>query len=393
MKSPIALTRRGGAFLAGAAALWLLWLLVRLHAIWYLVAFFAALVAISVLWAIVVPALARISVHLDGPGSDPSVGDSAKFTASAAHLLRGVLSMRVDLELGAESESVELAVHGRVPAGRFGAQRTVHRVLGQRGLFVARVAAATLTDPLGLVTRRIGIQAVAEVVVLPRPLHGLPGTVSRVDRAGNVAARTNSPASDAQGSPAGAVREYRSGDALRQMHWKQSARQGQLLVNLYERQHDLERTLLLVTSADTYAWPGEFELAVSAAASVALGWLRPGRPVRVQIGGHSAQECRSRNDVLRCLALAGLTPPAFPYAAAAQDSFDGVVTGVLSPGLEARLITAHFAGTVWATRGATAVSGAPWRTIPIPQTASEGPPAPGSRPSADSARSVRADRD
>lgn len=40
---------------------------------------------------------------------------------------------------------------------------------------------------------------------------------------------------------------------MRQVHWKQSARQGELLVKLHETSETAQRSLLLVTDAAAYA--------------------------------------------------------------------------------------------------------------------------------------------
>ncbi len=67
-----------------------------------------------------------------------------------------------------------------------------------------------------------------------------------------------------------ALREYVRGDDLRHVHWRSSARAGQLLVRQY---HDSRRTsalLLVDTRRDAYADPADFELALSVAASVTL---------------------------------------------------------------------------------------------------------------------------
>ena len=65
-----------------------------------------------------------------------------------------------------------------------------------------------------------------------------------------------------------ALREYVPGDDLRHVHWRSSARAGQLLVRQY---HDSRRTtacVLVDTRRDAYADPDDFELALSIAASV-----------------------------------------------------------------------------------------------------------------------------
>ncbi|MCR2816355.1 DUF58 domain-containing protein [Microbacterium jiangjiandongii] len=78
-----------------------------------------------------------------------------------------------------------------------------------------------------------------------------------------------------------ALREYAPGDDRRHVHWRSSARTGTLMVRQFE---DTRRSHIVVTlsrNAGEYADPDEFELAVSAAGSVAVQALRDDRDVSV----------------------------------------------------------------------------------------------------------------
>ncbi|MNZ89626.1 hypothetical protein D3C78_1085590 [compost metagenome] len=66
----------------------------------------------------------------------------------------------------------------------------------------------------------------------------------------------------------GRLRDYESGDPLRQIHWKGSAKKGTLLTRLSTEATGLSRYLLLDICPDSYSDQG-FETAVSAAAA----WL------------------------------------------------------------------------------------------------------------------------
>lgn len=72
-----------------------------------------------------------------------------------------------------------------------------------------------------------------------------------------------------------AIREFRSGDALRDVHWRSTARAGRLVVREYERAEPT-RTVVAVLGGDA---GDAFEALVSAAASIAHALSRSGEPV------------------------------------------------------------------------------------------------------------------
>ncbi len=78
-----------------------------------------------------------------------------------------------------------------------------------------------------------------------------------------------------------ALREYAPGDDRRHVHWRSTARTGTLMVRQFE---DTRRSHIVVTlsrNAAEYADPEEFELAVSAAGSIAIQAMRDDRQVSV----------------------------------------------------------------------------------------------------------------
>lgn len=74
-----------------------------------------------------------------------------------------------------------------------------------------------------------------------------------------------------------AVREYAPGDALRQVHWKSTAKTGTLMVRQFEESQSARVAVLFDAHRDEYASDDEFELGVSAAASLAAQAVREGR--------------------------------------------------------------------------------------------------------------------
>jgi uncharacterized protein (DUF58 family) len=132
-------------------------------------------------------------------------------------------------------------------------------------------------DPFGFFTSRSMFAQRPSVVVYPRivPLRQLRFSLG----AGfGVAQRRRSLQEDP--SRTAGVREYRPGDALRRIHWKATARQGQLQVRVLEPA--AAPLLLVVLAADTFDFPWTryredlFELAASALASIAWRALEDG---------------------------------------------------------------------------------------------------------------------
>lgn len=74
-----------------------------------------------------------------------------------------------------------------------------------------------------------------------------------------------------------AIREYVPGDALRNVHWKSTAKTGTLMVRQYQETQTARTAVLFDARRDEYASDDEFELGVSAAASVSLHAVREGR--------------------------------------------------------------------------------------------------------------------
>lgn len=81
-----------------------------------------------------------------------------------------------------------------------------------------------------------------------------------------------------------ALREYRPGDDRRHIHWKSTARTGTLVVRQFEETRRSHIVIGLSGAAADYAEEGEFELAVSAAASIALRAIRDRRDLSVLTG-------------------------------------------------------------------------------------------------------------
>lgn len=99
-----------------------------------------------------------------------------------------------------------------------------------------------------------------------------------------------------------AIRAYVPGDAQRQVHWKSTAKTGTLMVRQYEETRRSRMLIALALGEDEFADEDEFELAVSAAASIGVRGIRDGRDVEVAVGGEIPEFARHRVRTIRDLA-------------------------------------------------------------------------------------------
>jgi len=80
-----------------------------------------------------------------------------------------------------------------------------------------------------------------------------------------------------------ALREYQPGDDLRHVHWKSTARTGNVMVRQFEETRRSHFVIGLSTDLREYRDADEFELAVSTAGSVGLRALRDSQRVEVRV--------------------------------------------------------------------------------------------------------------
>ncbi|MCP2336389.1 DUF58 domain-containing protein [Actinomadura rupiterrae] len=203
----------------------------------------------------------------------------------------------------AGATSVDVAV----PALRRGARETVTYALptGRRGEIPVGPLRLVRADPLNL-ARRVREYGSSETLLVR------PKTVRLSVLPSGRAHHLEGPTSDR--SPAGtatfhALREYVVGDELRHIHWKSSARTGTLMVRQLVDASLPTTAIVLDARPDAWADPDDFELAVDAAASVAVDAAGDRFPVRVLTGdGPVAGTRGGPEDAERLLdALTGVT--------------------------------------------------------------------------------------
>lgn len=188
----------------------------------------------------------------------------------------------------------------------------------RRGVFNLSDFTIGTSFPFGLRHARRAIQGHARLIVWPitepvdvATLHGASRTLA-VDFASSRVA--------AEGELAG-VRGYRRGDAMRSIHWQQTARHDRLIVR--ERAGGERRccTVCLDTRRASYESEALFERAVSVTAGLVEQGLREGLAVelRMEHSRYSVNDDRDLPDVLDALAAVSWTD-----ATEAAASFRGI---------------------------------------------------------------------
>jgi uncharacterized protein (DUF58 family) len=149
-----------------------------------------------------------------------------------------------------------------------------------RGRFRVGPLAVRLTDPFGLVELTRSFTSVDDLVVTPvvspLPAVRLGGDWSS---GGDAVSRAVS----ATGHDDAATREYRDGDDLRKVHWRSTARVGELMVRREEQPFTSRGTLLLDARVAAHRGQGpgsSLEWGVSAVASIGVALVRSGYTLR-----------------------------------------------------------------------------------------------------------------
>lgn len=202
---------------------------------------------------------------------------------------------RVRLALDGEGRAGALLLEDRVPWALGVRPRFVVPTSGKRwpasvdytvrsdvrGRFTLGPATVRATDPFGMAERTASVADLSDLVVTPSVVPLPP-----IGRAGAwTGAGDNRPRAFANGSAEDVtVREYRHGDPLRRVHWRTSARTGELMVRREEQPWQSRATILLDNRASAHRGHGagsSLEAAVTAAASVAAHLAARGFVVRL----------------------------------------------------------------------------------------------------------------
>lgn len=259
-------------------------------------------------------------------------------------LLRAGESARIDLTIASERKRSDgaLLVEDTLPYALGGRARFLLQGLGGqwertvsypvrsdiRGRYVVGPLVARLVDPFGLVERRRAIGGTAQLTVTPRVV-ALPSIPLS---GGWQGAGEHRPQAFAAGSAEDvSVREYRRGDDLRRVHWRSSARIGELMVRREEQPWEAHATVLLDNRTLAHRGQGpasSLEAAVITAASVAVHLEQHGYAVRLATADGAAAD--GAEETLERLAVLELSHrSALEVGWSGEQARGGVVVAVL----------------------------------------------------------------
>ncbi|MEU6710833.1 DUF58 domain-containing protein [Nonomuraea sp. NPDC046802] len=203
-----------------------------------------------------------------------------------------------------------------------------------RGRYTIGPLSIRIADPFGLVELARSFTISDTLVVTPH-VAALPHVRLSGEWTGGGDSRTRSVA--AAGDDDVAPREYRQGDDLRRVHWRSTARHGELMVRREEQQWQSRGALLLDTRR--YAHRGEgprssFEVAVSAAASIGVHLAHEGLGLRLVTdqGAEHLTDTGLSYSLLDTLAVVRHSPARsleMGVSALRQGGGDGLIVAVL----------------------------------------------------------------
>ncbi|GAA2599695.1 DUF58 domain-containing protein [Streptomyces axinellae] len=205
-----------------------------------------------------------------------------------------------------------------------------------RGLYPLGPLQLRLTDPFGMCELTRSFSTFDTLTVVP-PVEPLPPTRLSGETSGYGEGRQRSLA--LAGDDDVIPRGYRHGDDLRRVHWRSTARYGELMVRREEQPQQARCTVLLDTRQAGYTGSGPdspFEWAVAGAASVCLHLLERGYSVRLvtdtgamvpgaENGGFVADSSDMAGLLLDTLAVVGHS--AEPHLAGAFHALRGGTAG------------------------------------------------------------------
>lgn len=231
-------------------------------------------------------------------------------------------------------------------------EEVAYQLVGtERGRFRIGPLLVRSLDPFGLARNDMAFAATTEIAVTPH-VHDL-GRL-RIGASG-ASAETHTARAGLVGQDDVLVREYRRGDDVRRVHWRSTARVGELMVRREEQSWQPTTRLVLDNRRSAHAGTGSagsFEWAVSAAASAGMALLGSGTTLELadangqSLGpdGDRAMRAQQLIDELTDVKLTRVDNLMAAVATSSEDRPQGssvvAVLGRLSPGDLAILVDA-----------------------------------------------------
>ena len=181
---------------------------------------------------------------------------------------------------------------------------TTSRRADHRGLLEATHVKVRTVAPFGVAERHRRVRVDGTTLVLPAvvPL----GRLSFVEPAPSMNTAMRSAPRRGQGPEYFGVREYRSGDSMRHVHWPSTARTGAVMVREFEEETTRRVAIVVDASRDAGDSWTPLDRCCSAAASIALASSGQGQGVRLVLAEEGTTDVLARSDgreLLRRLAL------------------------------------------------------------------------------------------
>jgi uncharacterized protein (DUF58 family) len=153
----------------------------------------------------------------------------------------------------------------------------------RRGRHVVGPALLTLSDPCGLVRRTWAVAGTSEIIVRPRVHDIVPPRRGGGGEPSERATGPRIPVVESLGEFL-ALREYEAGDDPRRVHWRSTARRGELLVRVDDAPAPGRAVVLFDTRAGVHD-EASFEVAIEAVASIASSLRRTHQPAEIVTTG------------------------------------------------------------------------------------------------------------
>lgn len=254
----------GWAVLAAAAGAWAIGLGLRITE---LTAIALALSIPLLIAALFVLGRSSYEVTLDLQTHRVVVGTRAVGRVSVRNpSRRGILPARIELAVG--SATAQFMVPRLEPDAEH--EELFAVPTRRRAVLVVGPVRSVRDDPLSLMRRQVTWAKAQELYVHPQTV--------RLDEAASGYLRDleGTPSSDLSSSDIAfhALRDYAPGDDRRHVHWRTTARTGKIMVRQFEETRRSHIVVALDNRHVDYASEDEFELAVSAAASISAQTFR-----------------------------------------------------------------------------------------------------------------------
>jgi len=190
-------------------------------------------------------------------------------------------------------------VEAHVPLLLGGAIHTEQLTIGAHKRGVIDVGPMTIArgDPVGILRREVAWPQVERIYVHPVTVP-IPST-----SAGLIKDLEGTPTRDIVDADLSfhAIRTYAPGDSQRHIHWKSTAKTGVLMVRQYEETRRASLAIILDLNSEEYRSEEEFEMAVSAAASISAQGVRDNREVTVSMSAEIPELSRNAVQSIRTL--------------------------------------------------------------------------------------------